>query len=234
MKYKVKENEMIVGSQVAWQLGTTETSTSLMPTARRDVMMRNFILQQGFADPAPAVRQRQYAALTFQPRVVLVSVIAGILFQSPAVFAALCAVLWLSALFPKRDLFSALYNQTIGRRPGAFRLGPAPPPRRGAETMAGAFALAIALLILAGVDFPAYVLEAIVLAASVAVELAGFCFGTFAYHLRRGNVKFALRTLPWARNQMEYGARRKEQLRAIESLPGKCHGRFGQSSEEAL
>jgi hypothetical protein len=169
-------------------------------TAMGDAAKRNFILQQGFADPAPAVRQRQYAALTFQPRIVLVAVIAGILFQSPAVFAGLCALLWWSALFPKLNSFSALYNRTIGRRPGAFRLGPAPAPRRGAETMAGAFALAIALLILAGFNLPAYMLEAIFLAASLAVELAGFCFGTFAYHLRRGNVKFALRTLPWARN----------------------------------
>jgi Domain of unknown function (DUF4395) len=197
MNYVVKGHLNIAPNQPVM---TPESTTAFAaPTARRDVMMRNFILQQGFADPAPTVRQQQYAGLTFQPRIVLVSVIAGILFQSPAVFAALCALLWLSALFPKLNLFSALYNRTIGRRPGAFRLGPAPPPRRGAETMAGAFALAIALLIIAGFNFPAYVLEAIFLAASLAVELAGFCFGTFAYHLRRGNVKFALRTLPWAR-----------------------------------
>jgi hypothetical protein len=197
MNYVVKEHLNIAPNQRV--MVPESTTASAAPTARRDVVMRNFILQQGFADPAPALRQRQYAALTFQPRIVLVSVIAGILFQSPAVFAALCALLWLSALFPKLNPFSALYNRTIGRRPGAFHLAPAPQPRRGAETMAGAFALAIALLIFAGFNSPAYVLEAIFLAASLAVELAGFCFGTFAYHLRRGNVKFALRTLPWAR-----------------------------------
>jgi Domain of unknown function (DUF4395) len=183
----------------------TDTISSARPatiaasTARRDVMMRNFILQQGFPDPPSALRGRQYAALTFQPRIVLVLVIAGILFQSAAVFAALSGLLWLSALFPKLNSFSALYNRTIGRRGGAFHLGPAPAPRRGAETMAGAFALVIALLILAGFNVGAYVFQAIFLSASLAVELAGFCFGTFAYHLRRGNVKFALQTLPWAR-----------------------------------
>jgi len=168
-------------------------------TVKREVMMRNFILQQGFSDPPSAVRRRQYAALTFQPRIVLILVIAGILFQSAALFASLCGLLWLSALFPKLNSFSLLYNRTNGRRPGAFRLGPAPAPRRGAETMAGAFALVIALLILAGLNVAAYMFQAIFLAASLAVELAGFCFGTFAYHLRRGNVKFALQTLPWAR-----------------------------------
>jgi methanethiol S-methyltransferase len=170
-------------------------------------MMRNFILQQGFADPAPEIRQSQYAALAFQPRIVLIAVIAGIVFQSPAVFAALSALLWSSALVPKLNTFSAIYNLTIGRRPGAFRLGPAPAPRRGAETMAGAFALAIALLLLSGFNFTAYVLEAIFLAASLGVEFGGFCFGTFAFHLRRGNVKFALETLPWAKNEMKTQAK---------------------------
>jgi Domain of unknown function (DUF4395) len=198
MRYEVIGNDTIAGSRPA---------TIAAPTARRDVMMRNFVLQQGFADPAPAVRQRQYAALTFQPRIVLVSVVAGILFQSPAVFAALSALLWLSALFPKLNPFSALYNLSMGRRPGAFRPGVAPVPRRGAETMAGTFALAIALLILTGFSVAAYVLQAVFLAASLAVELAGFCFGTFAYHLRRGNVKFALQTLPWAKNAMKFEAK---------------------------
>jgi len=180
-------------------IASARPATIASSTARRDVMMRNFILQQGFPDPPAALRRRQYAALTFQPRVVLILVIVGILFQSAAVFASLGGLLWLSALFPKLNSFSALYNRTTGRRPGAFHLGPAPAPRRGAETMAGAFALVIALLILTRFNAAAYVFQAIFLAASLAVELAGFCFGTFAYHLRRGNAKFALQTLPWAR-----------------------------------
>ncbi len=171
-------------------------------TAVGNAAKRNFILQQGFEDPGPALRARQYFALTIQPRVVLVLVVAGIVFQSTVVFAVLCALLWWSALIPKLNPFSAFYNRTVGRRPGAYRLGPSPAPRRGAETMAGAFALTTALLTLAGFNLAAYVFQAIFLTASLAVELAGFCFGTFAYHLRRGNVKFALETLPWAKNEI--------------------------------
>ncbi len=45
---------------------------------------RNFILQQGFEEPAPAACPRQYSALHFQPRTVFVWIVAGILFHSPA------------------------------------------------------------------------------------------------------------------------------------------------------
>ena len=137
---------------------------AIAPLSRRDVRMRNFILQMGFDDPAPAIRPAQYAALTFQPRVVLIAVAAGIVFQSPAIFAVLGALLWSSAFFPNLNAFSAVYNRTFAKN--AFRLGPAPAPRRGAETMAGAFAFAIAVLLLAGFSLTAFVLEAIFLAAS--------------------------------------------------------------------
>lgn len=165
----------------------------------QDTVKRNFILQQGFEEPAPAVCPLQYSSLLFQPRIVFIWVAAGILFQSPAVFAALCAVLWWSALFPKLNPFDALYNRTIGSRPGALRLGPAPSPRRVAQTMAGAFALATALLIHAGFSLAAYVVEAIFLAALLALTIGGFCLGSFVYHLLRGHGRFARQTLPWAR-----------------------------------
>jgi hypothetical protein len=164
----------------------------------RNAVKRNFILQQGFEEPSPAVCSIQYSSLHFQPRIVFIWVVAGILFQSPAIFAALCAVLWWSALLPKLNPFDALYNRTIGSRPGALRLGPAPAPRRVAQTMAGAFALATALLIHAGYSLAAYVVEAIFLAAVLALTIGGFCLGSFVYHLLRGHGKFARQTLPWA------------------------------------
>jgi hypothetical protein len=80
----------------------------------REQVKRNFILQLGFEEPAPAVCPRQYSALHFQPRSVFVWIVAGILFQSPSVFYVLCAVLWWSALFPKLNPFDALYNLTFG------------------------------------------------------------------------------------------------------------------------
>lgn len=164
----------------------------------RNEVKRNFILQQGFEEPAPAVCPRQYSSLLFQPRIVLVWVVAGILFQSPGIFLALCAVTWWSALFPKLSPFDALYNRTLSRRPGAIRLGPAPVPRRIAQTMAGAFALIIALLIYAGYNLAAYVVEALFLAAALALTIGGFCLGSFVYHLLCGRGKFARETLPWA------------------------------------
>jgi Domain of unknown function (DUF4395) len=200
MKYEAMASVAVASDQGTAPQSSTRRSGNVEPAAGWSSMKRNFILQQGFQDPAPAVLPRQYSALTFQPRVVLVLVVAGILFQSPVVFATLCALLWWSVVFPKLNPFSAIYNLTLGRRPGAFHLDRAPAPRRGAETMAGAFALMTALLTLTGIHVAAYVLQAIFLAASLAVEFAGFCFGTFAYHLRRGNVKFALQTLPWAKN----------------------------------
>ena len=198
MKYTANGGETVVGSLVKSQSGT-DISRSVMPEGGRNAAKRNFILQLGFEDPAPAVVPLQYSALVFQPKVVLIGVIAGILFQSSAIFAALGALLWWSALFPKLNPFNALYNRTIGSRPRAFRLGLSPAPRRGAETEAGAIALTCALLIHAGFSLAAYVVGAILLAAALAVLFGSFCFGSFSYHLLRGRRRFAFQTLPWAR-----------------------------------
>ena len=164
----------------------------------QDSAKRNFILQQGFENPAPISCSPQYSALQFQPRIIFIWVVAGTVSRSPAVFAALAAVLWWNALFPKLNPFDALYNRTLGRRPGVFRAAPAPPPRRTAQAMAGAFALASALLIHFGYSVAAYVVEAIFLAAVLALIFGGFCLGSFVYHLFRGQWKFARHTLPWA------------------------------------
>lgn len=159
---------------------------------------RNFIVQQGFGEPAPAACPLQYSSLLFQPRIVVVWVVVGILFQSPWVFEALCGVAWWSALFPKLNPFDALYNATLGRRPGAMRLAPAPMPRRVAQTMAAVFALACAWLIHAGFMTAAYAVEALMLAAGLALTVGGFCLGSFIYHVVRGRWRFARQTLPWA------------------------------------
>jgi len=199
MKYTMNGSETVVGSNVTLRPGTADISRSVLPGAGRNTMKRNFILQLGFEDPAPTVVPLQYSALVFQPKVVLIGVVAGILFQSPAIFAALGALLWWSALLPKLNPLNALYNRTIGSRPGAFRLGPSPAPRRGAEAQAGAMALVSALLIHAGFSLAAYVVGAILLAAALAVVIGSFCLGAFTFHLMRGRWRFALETLPWAR-----------------------------------
>ena len=163
----------------------------------REGVKRNFILQQGFEEPAPAICPRQYSALHFQPRLVLLWILAGILLQSTPLFSALCAVLWWSALLPKLNPFDAVYNRTLAHRVGAFHLTPAPAPRRTAQAMAGAFALACALLLHFGLSAVAYVVEGIFLAAVLALTLGGFCLGSFVYHLLHGRGAFARQTLPW-------------------------------------
>ena len=213
MKYGAKGSEMVIGSHITSQPGTTEMSRSPRRATWRETMKRNFILQQGFKDPAAAVWPMQYSALVFQPKVVLVGIVAGILFQSPAVFAGLGALLWWSALFPKLNPFRALYNLTLGSEPGAFRLNPSPAPRRAAETEAGTIAVTSALLIHSGLSLAAYVVEAVFWGAGLAVLIGSFCTGTFVYHLLRGHARFALQTLPWAKNDVKHGANKSETVK---------------------
>ena len=164
----------------------------------RDGTKRNFILQQGFEEPAPEICPRQYSALHFQPRIVLLWLLLGILLQSSAAFCALGAVLWWSALFPKLNPFDAVYHSLFGHQSSAFHLTSAPGPRRNAQAMAGGFAFACALLLQFRVLTAAYVVEGIFLAAVLTLTIGGFCLGSFVYHLLRGKLAFARKTLPWA------------------------------------
>lgn len=198
MKSKLRTFDRVSEILVVHQPDAAESSGALTPTSWRDTAKRNLILQQGFDEPAPSVRPRQYSALVFQPKVVFITIVAGIVFQSSGIFAALGAVLCMSALFPKLNPFSALFNLTIGKRPGSMPLGPAPNPRRAAEAEAGTFALTIAWLTHSGFSSAAYVLEAIFLAASVAVLIGSFCTGSLLFHLARGRWGFVRQTLPWA------------------------------------
>ena len=153
----------------------------------------NFIEQQGFEAPPPASCATTYSTLQFQPRAVAVVVVAGLLTQWWPLFAVLAAVLWWSALFPRWNPFDHLHNRIFARR-----LAPAPPPRRFAQTLAGAFALIIAVLIALGLTVAAVVIELVLLAAVAALVLGGFCLGSYVFHLLRGRRVFANRTLPWS------------------------------------
>jgi Na+-translocating ferredoxin:NAD+ oxidoreductase RnfD subunit len=127
-------------------------------------------------------------------------ILTGILLQSPLAFLLLCAVLWWSALLPKLNPFDALYNLLFGgNRLTAFYLTPAPVPRRTAQAMAGIFALSCGLFLHFGFFTAAYVMEAVFVAAVLALILAGFCLGSFVFHLLSGKAGFACRTLPWAK-----------------------------------
>ena len=123
----------------------------------RENPKRNFILQQGLGEPDQPTCGRQYSALIFQGRVVLVWVVAGSLLRISPIFFALSAALWWSALLPKLNPFDAVHNSLFGGRAGAFHLTPAPAPRRFAQMMAGTFALACGLLLHSGHSTAAYV-----------------------------------------------------------------------------
>lgn len=160
---------------------------------------RNFILQQGFDEPSSQARHLQYSALLFQPRLVGLTGLIGVLFQSPAIFLALTMALLWSALLPKWNPFDAIYNLVVGSRPGALRLKPAPGPRRFAQGLAGLFALVIAVSLIMGWRVLAHVVEALFIIAVSALVFGGFCLGSFIYHLLVGRGEFARRTLPWVR-----------------------------------
>lgn len=157
----------------------------------------NFILQQGLDATADESSKVRYSALMFQPRAVGAIVLLAVILQSPAIFLALSGILWWSALLPRWNPFDALYNRTLGSRPGAVRLSPAPPPRRFAQGMAGSFALAIGVLLIFGMGAAAFVVQALLIAAIAALVFGKFCLGSFTYHLLSGRSEFAVCTLPW-------------------------------------
>jgi len=160
---------------------------------------RNFILQQGLEEPPAASCSAQYSSLLFQPRVVGLVVLVAVILKSPLIFLILAGVLWFNALFPRLNPFDALYNRTGAARPGRMALSPAPGPRRFAQGMAGTFALAIGVSLLVGWHLTAIVLEALLILAVGALVFGSFCLGSFLFHLLRGRLAFAKRTLPWAR-----------------------------------
>jgi hypothetical protein len=158
---------------------------------------RNFILQQGLDGPAQESRPARFSALMFQPRVVGSVLLLAVITQSPAIFLVLSGVLWWNVILPRLNPFDVIYNRTLGTRPGAVRLKPAPPPRRFAQGMAGSFALCIGMLLLFHPGVAALVLQILFFAALVALVFGRFCLGSFLYHLLRGRFEFAIATLPW-------------------------------------
>lgn len=160
-----------------------------------DLAGRNFVLQQGLSPPEGPSCSRLSRALLFQPRVVAVVLVVATILQSPALFFGLAGILGWCALFPALNPFDWVYNGMLGRR--GTTLGPAPPPRRFAQGMAGAFALAIAVALWLEIHPVAWVLQGIFLLAVLSLVFGRFCLGSFVYHLTRGRGKFARDTLPW-------------------------------------
>ena len=164
----------------------------------------NFMSQQGFVEEPPDACDMHFEGLYFQPRIVFPTVIVAILLQlvsiplSAALHLAISAVLWWNALVPGRNPFELAYNRWIARPKGRMELAPAPGPRRFAQGMAAAFSLGAGLALLYGAMPLAWVLQAFMVVAFVALLFGKFCLGAYVYHLLRGRVAFANSTLPWA------------------------------------
>jgi hypothetical protein len=155
-----------------------------------------FIQQQGFEGASALTCDLQYPALMFQPRVIGGLVLAAVLLQSSSLFLALSAALWLSALTPKLNPFELVYNTVVAARKRRPPLSVAPAPRRFAQGLAATLMLLIGLSLLAGWNTLAWAIEAILVAALVALIAGGFCVGSYVFHLLVGNRRLAKRTLP--------------------------------------
>ncbi len=159
----------------------------------------NFIKQQGFEGASLQTCDFQYPALMFQPRLIGVFVLAGVIFQAWPLFLVLSAVLWWNALVPKLNPFDRLYNALVAPRKGRPALTAAPGPRRFAQAMAATIMLFIGVALLAGWEALAWVLEALLLMALGALIFGALCPGSFLFHFLTGNGAFAKQTLPWGR-----------------------------------
>jgi len=163
----------------------------------------NFMIQQGFVEEPPDACDMHFEGLYFQPRIVFPTVIVAILLQlvsipwSAGLHLAISAVLWWNVLLPAWNPFELAYNRWIARPKGRMELPPAPGPRRFAQGMAAAFSLGAGLALLSGAMPVAWVLQAFVVVAFVALLFGKFCLGAYVYHLLKGRAAFANSTLPW-------------------------------------
>jgi hypothetical protein len=160
---------------------------------------QNFVEQQGFRDAGADTCGHLFPALMFQPKLIGVLVIIGLVLQSGLYFLTLSAILWWNVLVPDLNPFDALYNNLIAAPKGLPRLTRAPAPRRFAQGMAATFMLAIGAMLLLGWYGTALIIEGLMVVALTALIFGKLCLGSYIFHLLRHDSGFANRTLPWVR-----------------------------------
>ena len=160
----------------------------------------NFIEQQGFISSSGPACEMQYAALMFQPRLIGGFVILALIFQSWVLFLTLSAILWWNVFVPTLNPFDAVYNTFVAGPKGLQLLTPAPGPRRFAQGMAATFMLCIGLFLFFKLQILAWIFQSLLVVALGSLIFGKFCLGSYVFHLIKGEVAFANRTLPWARN----------------------------------
>jgi hypothetical protein len=123
-----------------------------------------------------------------------------LIFQSGALFLILSAVLWWNVSVPALNPFDAVYNGFIAGPKGLQPITPAPGPRRFAQEMTATFMLCIGLFLFFNLQILAWIFESLLVVALSSLIFGKFCLGSYVYHLIKGKVAFANRTLPWVQN----------------------------------
>ncbi len=159
----------------------------------------NFVRAQGFASNVPAC-EYQYPALMWQPRMIGILTMLGVLIESDWYFIALAALLWWNAFVPRLNPFDAIYDHFVLKRKGHAAIGPAPAPRRFSQAIAGAFMLAIGFSLRAGNLTLAWAVEVTLLIFIAALVFGRFCAASYLYYHLIGKRRFANKTLPWVRS----------------------------------
>jgi Domain of unknown function (DUF4395) len=167
--------------------------------SRNRIATRNFVLQQGFPGQIVEDCDFRYPALMFQPRLIGVAVLVGLVLQAWPVFLALSAILWRNVAFPRLNPFDVLYNRLVAARKGLPDLAPAVGPRRLAQAMAASSTLGVAVSLLFSWTVVALAFEVLVVVALTSLLVGKLCLGSYLFHVLRGDTGFANRTLPWAR-----------------------------------
>lgn len=159
----------------------------------------NFVRQQGFGEATPSSCAYQYPALMWQPRVIGVLVLIGLVLQAWVYFIGLGLLLWWNAILPWLNPFDHVYNAVVAKE--SNRLGPALGPRRFAQAVAGTIMLAIGVALLRGWSGLAWSLEGLLVLALAALIFGGFCLGSYIFLLATGRAKYANQTLPWSHSK---------------------------------
>ncbi|TGM58914.1 DUF4395 family protein [Leptospira adleri] len=159
----------------------------------------NFIQQQGFNSIQSLSCGLQYSSLLWQPRVIGILVLFGIGFQLESLFLILSLALFWGALFPRFNIFDLIYNRFWGIRKDRVFLTPAPPPRRFSQGLGGGLMLGIWISLFAEWKIAAICFETFLVIGLSAPILSKFCIPAYIYHVIRGEIRFANRTLPWYR-----------------------------------
>jgi hypothetical protein len=158
-----------------------------------------FMAQQGFGDEESSRRRWHFLALQFQPAALALLVLMGIVSQSPALFFLLAAVLVWNVALPQLNLFERLYDWVVAIPMSKPKLESAPPPRLFAQGMAATFMVLIGLSLAMGWIVAAWVFEAFLVVALVALIAGRFCMGSYIFHILQGRRDFANATCPWSK-----------------------------------